>query len=144
MSKEKIVFAVWIIVLLYSVSSFLVGKTGLMAQRDLTNEYERLSENLEELSRINTRLGSSLELLRTDADTISVCARELGLARKDERIIRVVGLPTVQKRTFSAGRFLGLREPDGIADTSLRIFAIICGLLLLCTLFLVPLARKNP
>ncbi len=124
----RFAFSVWVAVAVYGSMAITVGRTGIIAQRGLETERDRLAANMEELRAINGELEGSIIALRTDADTITVRARELGYGRPDERFVRIVGVPAAGRRVATAGNLLTAVRPVGIPNSTLRVIAIVAGL----------------
>jgi len=127
MSYLKVFAALWTSIVFYSLASFLVGSTGLLAMERLRAERDRVSANLDELERINGALGGELDALRYDPDTLSVYARELGYGHTDERFIRIVGVPGSGKKRVSAGNLIVSQQPVAIPTRTLRIVSLLVG-----------------
>ncbi len=141
MSYLKFIAALWTAIVCYSLSSFVLGSTGVLAMERLRAERDRLSANMEELQRINVELGGELDALRYDPDTLSVYARELGYGREDERFIRIVGLPVSGKQRVSAGNLLVPSQGKALPTSTLRIISILVGLAVFISLR--PSGKKN-
>jgi hypothetical protein len=95
---------------------------------------------MEELKHINSSLGGTIDSLRYDSDTIAVYARELGYGTREERFIRIVGLPSSSKKRVSAGQLLLHSLYQAIPDKTLRLVSVFCSLLLF--VFLVLCERR--
>lgn len=80
--------------LAYAVASFLVfffGDSGLTAFARLDGFRARLEANVAELEGLNRSLQAELESLREDPRRTEVLARDLGLYRPDDLVLRVEG-----------------------------------------------------
>jgi len=127
MAYRNALYALWVAVALYSLSSATLGPKGLVAMKQLEAERKRLAENLQSLEGINQGLGGSIDALRSDRDLIAVYARELGYARPDERFVRIVGVPGTVKRSVVAGNIVAAKHPSTMDDKTLRILSLILG-----------------
>jgi len=127
MKYLRFAFSVWVSVAVYGLASITVGRTGILAMHRLEAERDRLSSNMEQLRTINGELELSIVALRSDADTISVRARELGYGRADERFVRIVGLPAAGSRAATAGNLVTAVRPKGVSNGTLRIIAAFAG-----------------
>lgn len=127
MKYLRIVFSVWVAVAMYGLTAITVGKTGMLAMRVLEAERNRLASNMENLRAINGELEGSIIALQSDADTISVRARELGYGREDERFVRIVGLPAAGTRAATAGNLVTAVRPAGVSNSVLRIISAVAG-----------------
>ena len=70
----------------------------MTAYNRLSSHLELLTENMENLERINDDLNGQFEELATDPERIRLQARELGYFKEDEKVLIVEGFP--KKRTF--------------------------------------------
>jgi cell division protein FtsB len=127
MKYLRFAFSVWVAVAVYGFASITFGRTGILAMRRLEAERDRLSANMDRLRAINGELELSVVALRSDADTISVHARELGYGRDDERFVRIVGVPAAGNRAATAGNIVAAVRPDGVSAGTLRIISALAG-----------------
>jgi hypothetical protein len=123
----RFAFSVWVAVAVYGFTSITIGRTGIYAMRGLETERNRLASNMERLRTINSELEGSIVALRSDADTISVHARELGYGRADEHFVRIVGVPAAGLRAATAGNLVTAVRPTGVSNRTLRILAAVAG-----------------
>lgn len=76
-----------------SLLVFAFGDSGLTALNRLARYRDRLEGNLRELETLNRSLQAELESLRDDPRRTEVLARDLGLYRPGDRVLRVDGAP---------------------------------------------------
>jgi hypothetical protein len=98
--------------LAYAVASLLVfcfGDSGLTAWGRLDAFRARLEANVRELEDLNRSLQAELASLRDDPRRTEVLARELGLYRGDDRVLRIEGAGTAP-RPYEVGALLRLRR----------------------------------
>ncbi len=143
MKYLRIIFSVWVAVAVYGFASITLGKTGILSMRGLEAERNRLASNMEKLRAINGELEGSIVALRSDADTISVRARELGYGRDDERFVRIVGLPAAGMRALAAGNLVTAVRPAGVSAPVLRIVATLAGAIAYTLLSVASARRKR-
>jgi cell division protein FtsB len=127
----KYLFALWAGVLIYTMLSLSVGARGLSAYAQLTEERAKQEAGIESLRRINRELENSMNSLVHDEDTVSVYARELGLARAEERFIRIVGLGGYQQTRTAAGEVVPISAPQFMSNRSIQLIALFSGLTVL-------------
>jgi hypothetical protein len=89
-------------------------------------------------------LAGSADALLYDPETIRIRARELGYGEKNERFIRIVGLPSVRNRKIHPGTVKIAERPPYIPDFNLRITAIFAGLAVFFLLFVPDVLKKKP
>ncbi|MHB9293721.1 hypothetical protein Holit_02851 [Hollandina sp. SP2] len=103
------------------------GPVGLSAYNQLNREYDKLSENMESLKRINKELEVTKDALMYDKETIAIYARDLGYSTKNERFIRIVGLEGTRKPHAEAGEIITAAEPRYVSDGTIKIIAFSIG-----------------
>jgi len=128
MDTKKVFTALCASLITYAVSSAIIGQTGFLAKKELEQERERLTLNMEKLRGINSELKETLDALRSDIDIIALQARELGYAPEDERFLRIEGMAPVARKAAPVGDLLSIRTPSFIPDLILRIVAILTGI----------------
>lgn len=94
--------------LAYVTGSLLVygfGDSGITALRSLAGYRDRLEKNLSDLEALNRSLQAELESLRSDPRRTEVLARDLGLYRPGDRVLRVDGAPRARE-SYEVGTLL--------------------------------------
>jgi cell division protein FtsB len=124
----KYYIALWVAVIVYSLSSVFVGAAGITAYNQLTAERDKQRTNVTALQNLNRELEGTLEALKYDSDTIQVYARELGYGTPRERFVRIAGLPGVKKQRITAGQVTVPQPPGFIPNQTLRIYSLCAGL----------------
>ena len=98
MKLIRLVVSFYSVFLLGSFLTWFIGDAGVTAYSRLSSHFELLTENIDNLERINDDLNGKFEELATDPERIRLQARELGYFREDEKVLAVEGFP--RKRTF--------------------------------------------
>jgi cell division protein FtsB len=88
---SRILATVYIFTVVYLSLSFVYGKTGLFATKELVSYKEKVNSNITELRKINTELTKRLQSLNT-MEKIKLKAREMGYIASDEKKIVLAGL----------------------------------------------------
>ena len=143
MNAFKCFTAVWVSIIIYSLLSAFFGAASFSAYEAVSSERDRLAKNMEDLKTINRELEGSLAALQYDSDTIAVYARELGYGTRDERFIRVVGLPVTTKKRVTAGQQILPLIPEPVPDRSIHIISLFAGLFTLILFFTADLRKKK-
>jgi cell division protein FtsB len=143
MSVFKCLTAVWVSVIIYAILSAFFGASGFSAYEAVFTEKERLADNLEDLQEINQQLNGSFAALQYDSDTIAVYARELGYGAPNEHFIRISGLPSVIKKSVSAGQQILPVFPTFIPDKIIHITSIVGGLFTLLLFIVFDMKKKK-
>ena len=88
---SRILATVYIFTVVYLSLSFVYGKTGLLAARELAQYKEKVNSNIAELRKINNELTTRLKPFNT-MEKMKLKAREMGYLASDERKIFLAGL----------------------------------------------------
>jgi cell division protein FtsB len=107
--RRLILFAL----LAYATGSLLVyvfGDSGVTAFGRLERYRDRLEQNVRDLDVLNRSLQEELKSLRDNPQRMEVLARDLGLYRPDERVLRIEG-SSAQVEPYDVGTLLRLKPP---------------------------------
>jgi cell division protein FtsB len=97
----------------YATGSLLVyffGDSGVTAYGRLEDHRDRLVRNVQDLEGLNHALQAELASLRDDPGRIEVLARDLGLYRPGDRVLRIEGAPD-PVAPYEVGSLLRLKAP---------------------------------
>jgi hypothetical protein len=97
--------------LAYAAGSLLVylfGDSGVSAFGRLADHRDRLERNVKDLEGLNRSLQAELASLRSDPGRTEVLARDLGLYRPGDRVLRVEGAPATVE-PYEVGSLLRLK-----------------------------------
>jgi cell division protein FtsB len=121
----KYAIALWIAVLFYALTSFLVGADGVYAQHQLQAERNRQKANITVLQTINDDLTARRTAWARDRDTLTVRARELGYGAKNERFIRIVGRTQPPTEQLKSGDIYIARVPASVSNRTLVVWSVV-------------------
>ena len=96
----------------FIVASLLIslfGDSGVLAYRRLERYRESLAANVEKLQAKNSSLKNELADLRDNPERSLVMAREIGLYRAGDEVVKIEGM-TGQSSTYEMGDFIKLRR----------------------------------
>ncbi|MDR0629824.1 MAG: septum formation initiator family protein [Treponema sp.] len=127
MGSVKYLIPIWIGIFVYTLFSIVRGPVGISAYNQLSREYDKLSENMESLKRINKELETTKDALMYDKETIAIYARDLGYSTGNERFIRIVGLEGTRKSPGEAGGLITAVKPRYVSDITIKIIAFAIG-----------------
>ncbi|MCX7028886.1 MAG: hypothetical protein NTU62_02055 [Spirochaetes bacterium] len=99
--------------LAYTIGSLLVylfGDSGVSAFDRLTDYRDRLEGNVKDLDGLNRSLQAELGSLRDDPRRTEVLARDLGLYRPEDRVLRIEGGRTGAE-PYEVGTLLRMKTP---------------------------------
>jgi cell division protein FtsB len=108
--------------LAFLASSLLIyafGDSGLTTYRRLSGYRDRLAANVASLEANNRALQSELASLQKDPDRTVVLARELGLYRPEDRVLRIEGMPQ-RVEPYSVGTLLRYRATSRLRGPWLK------------------------
>ncbi len=143
MNVFKCFTAVWVSIIIYSLLSAFFGAASFSAYEVISSERDRLAKNMDDLRAINRDLEGSLTALQYDSDTIAVYARELGYGTRDERFVRIVGLPVTSKKRVTAGQQVLPLIPEPVSDKNIHIISLFAGVFTLVLFFAADLRKKR-
>jgi hypothetical protein len=132
--------------LAYTTGSLLVylfGDSGVSAFDRLEGYRSRLERNVKELDTLNRSLQAELESLRGDPRRTEVLARDLGLYRPDDRVLRIEGAP-VKVEPYEVGTLLRLKTPRRARGPWLKTAGLGVALLAALAAFLVSRRGRRP
>jgi len=119
---------------------FLFGRGGLLEYRRLATYSGSLQDNIDDLERINSELLSEVRALGSDAERLTLQARELGYFREGERVIRISD-DSRRHSTYTVGRVLRRKTKQLRADWPFRATGL--GLPVLLVLVSVSVRRRK-
>jgi hypothetical protein len=99
--------------LAYTTGSLLVylfGDSGISAFERLAEHRDRLERNVKDLDGLNRSLQAELASLRDDPRRTEVLARDLGLYRPDDNVLRIGGAGA-KVEPYEVGTLLRLKAP---------------------------------
>jgi hypothetical protein len=124
-----------IALLAFTTGSLLVyffGDSGLTAYNRLSDYRDRLDRNVTSLDTLNRSLQAELASVRDDPRRTVVLARDLGLYRTDDRLLRIEG-SSAPVEPYEVGSLLRLKQPQGDRGPWLKTaglgIALLAGLL---------------
>ena len=136
MKKFRLLSAVFAGTLFYTVISVIAGRDGLWALSQLEEQKRILSTHAVEIEKTHGELLLEKTALQNDTDVIKSYARKLGYVDRDEKLVKIIGLPSLEKGIFDAGTAIEHEKVrfirEGICKMlGLVIFALVYLILLL-------------
>jgi cell division protein FtsB len=132
--------------LAYAVGSLLVyvfGDSGVTAIGRLEDYHARLERNVKDLDALNRSLQAELASLRDDPRRTEVLARDLGLYRTDDHVLRLEGAPSTVER-YEVGTLLRLKAPRRDRGPWLKTAGLGVGVLAGLVAFLLGRRTRRP
>jgi len=111
----------------------------MSAYNYLLSEREIQKANIKELEIINEELEKNRNNLLYDQDTLLVHARQMGYGYENERFVRIVGLGNIKNTPVITGNMYIAQKPNHISDKSIKIAALIAGLMVFAFLLMLEL-----
>jgi cell division protein FtsB len=118
-------------IVVYIIFSFLVaaalhlffGSGGILDYSRLTAYRGSLQDNIQDLEHINGELLSEVQDLGSDAERLTLQARELGYFREGERVIRISGV-SGNTTTYTVGKVLHRKAKPRRAEWPFRAIGV--------------------
>ena len=123
-----------------AVLHLFFGSGGILDYRRLSAHRGSLQDNIDDLERTNEELLTEVQALGSDAERLTLQARELGYFREGERVIRISG-GVRKKSAYTVGKVLRRKAKPFRADWPFR--AVGVGLPVLLVLVSVAVRRRN-
>ena len=102
-----------------SLLTWAFGDSGLRATARLSRYRQSLAANVESLRERNAALTADLKRLREDPEANELLARELGLYRSGDRVLRIEGLPA-RRHLYTVGSLLRQKRSDRLRESLAR------------------------
>jgi len=109
--------------LIASLLIWVFGDSGLRASVRLETYRRDLEANIESLQGRNAALEADLQRLRGSADTNELAARDIGLYRPGDKVIRIEGL-SARRRGYEVGTLLRMKQPGGLQNPFFKMAGI--------------------
>lgn len=109
--------------LIASLLIWLFGDFGLRATARLERYRGDLEANVVSLRERNAALEADRERLRESAETNELAAREIGLYRPGDRVIRIDGL-SARRGAYEVGTLLRMKRPSGARNPFFKLAGI--------------------
>jgi len=142
MRLGKYLLIPWFTLAIYTILTVYFGTAGLVPYRILLSERQKILENLDRLQTTNRELEGTMNALLYDSEMIRIKARELGYGEREERFVRIVGLPGGRPSELRPGTIRTAVQPLP-SGKSYRIISLCLGLLLLALFLAGDLLLKN-
>jgi hypothetical protein len=143
MRISKYLIAVWTAIAVYTLFSFLSGPMGISAFNYLLSERDIQRANINELGLINEELERTRNNLLYDHDTLLVHARQMGYGHENERFVRIVGLGNFKTAPAVTGNVYSAQNPEFIPEKTIKIAALLAGLLVFAFLLMLQVVVKE-
>lgn len=133
------------LVLVFVVSTLLIllfGDSGIMAYRKLDAYREALAANVADLRARHDELRAALERTRTDPSRTIVLARDLGLYRPGETVVKIEGRPP-RVEGYAVGALVKMRQGTRSRNPVIKAAGVSVALLLAAWLYLSSRAARR-
>lgn len=134
-----------ILILVFVCASSLIfffGDSGLLALQGLEKYKMSLAANVASLEKRNGDLSSELASLRDNPERNIVLARDLGLYRSGESVVRLEGTAS-HTTAYTVGDLLKMRKPDETRNAIFKAGAVVVAILLLVYVFFSTRASRR-
>lgn len=137
MKSFKLLPAAFVGVFFYVLISFVAGKDGIFAEKQLLKQKIILSTRAEKIQRINESLQLEYTALEKDLDVIKALAHKLGYVCEGERIVKINGLDFSDDYRYDVGTPIKAEKPETFPEY----FAKAIGLIVFITVYLYLLLK---
>lgn len=124
--------------LVASLLIWIFGDSGLRATARLERYRGSLEANVESLRARNSALESDLQRLREDPEANALLARELGLYREGDKVIRIAGY-AARREPYAVGSLLRQRRQPPAKNAWFKL----SGVAVSAALFLTVVLRRR-
>jgi cell division protein FtsB len=109
--------------LIASLLIWLFGDSGLRVTARLERYRGDLEANVESLRERNAALEADRKRLRESVETNELAARDIGLYRPGDRVIRIEGL-SARRGAYEVGTLLRMKRPSGAQNPYFKLAGI--------------------
>jgi cell division protein FtsB len=127
--STKIITALFGAYMIIMGAQLLLGSQGILALEELKSFQVDLKENLKDLENTQSQLKVRFEQLKSNRRVLSLEARDLGLFRSGEKVMRLIGLRQDLPFSFE-GTVLRHRKDHGIGEDMFRLAGLIIALVI--------------
>lgn len=106
MGKIKVLFAIFVGTVAYTVLSFIAGNNGILGYNKLVEQKKDIARQTEIIQNINNELSLEYSALLRDKDVIAAYARKLDYVGDGEKLVKVNGLKPAQTELYDTGTIL--------------------------------------
>ena len=112
----------------YVVISFVGGRDGLWATRQMTEQKMLLSANANEIQNTNTKLTMEKKALEKDLEVVGAYAKGLGYIYEGEKLMKISGLKPHENQIYDAGTVLKHVDAEFIPEKTCKGVGLVIGL----------------
>ncbi len=143
MKKIKVLFAVFVGTLAYTVLSFIAGNNGILGYNKLVEQKKDIVRQTEIIQNINNELSLEYSALLRDKDVIAAYARKLDYVGDGEKLVKVNGLKPAQTELYDTGTILRKKNFSCLSEKTCKLCGLTFFLLTLTLMFLIDLNNGN-
>lgn len=143
MNNVKFLLSIFIGIFAYVIISIFAGPDGIWAYKQLNNQKNILSTNVEKIQKINDTLTLDYKALEDDVGFISSRARSLGFIYEGEKLVKIQGISDNEMSVYDTGSFVVLEDISYVSEKLCKILGVLCFGLSFSILGLIDLKSKN-
>lgn len=141
MCRCRFLIAACVGTLFYVVISFVGGRDGIWATRQMTEQKILLSSNANEIQRTNEKLTLERKALEKDLGVVGAYAKGLGYIYEGEKLMKISGLAPHENQIYDAGTVLKHVESDFVSEGTCKGVGLIIALFTYVVLLLIDFSR---
>ena len=116
MNNVKFLLSIFIGIFAYVIISIFAGPDGIWAYKQLNNQKNILSTNVEKIQKINDTLTLDYKALEDDVGFISSRARSLGFIYEGEKLVKIQGISDNEMSVYDTGSFVVLEDISYVSE----------------------------
>ncbi|MBR6193459.1 MAG: septum formation initiator family protein [Treponema sp.] len=125
----------------YVVISFVGGRDGLWATRQMTEQKMILSANANEIQNTNIKLSLEKKALENDLEVVGAYAKGLGYIYEGEKLMKISGLKPHENQIYDAGTVLKHVDAEFIPEKTCKGVGLVIFFFTYFVLLLVDFSR---
>ena len=139
MGKIKVLFAIFVGTVAYTVLSFIAGNNGILVHNTRVEQKKAIARQTEMIQNINNELTLEYSALLRDRDVIAAYARKLDYVGYGEKLVKVNGLKPAQTELYDIGTILRKKNFACLSERTCKLCGLTFFLLTLILMFLIDL-----
>ncbi len=125
----------------YVVLSFVGGRDGLWATKQMTEQKILLSANASDIQRTNEKLTMEKKALEKDLEVVGAYAKGLGYIYEGEKLMKISGLKPHENQIYDAGTVLKHVEAEYIPEGTCKGVGLVIFIFSYFVLLLIDFSR---
>ena len=143
MNRAKYLISVLVATFTYVLFSLTVGQNSFRVLKNMEQQKQILSVQVEELQNLNSELSLEYSALLNDKDVIAAYARKLDYVNDGEKLVKVTGLKPFENSLYDTGKVIRHTECDFLSEKYCKLIGLFFGLMTFVLMFLYDINKGN-